>query len=349
MGSRAFFLTLLRFLLVIVSVGTLVCHAVQIVKLNDNSWFSKKNYSYILYFVGPGVSTLSSLALVFSIICGIRSIRGDRFLGILNLALMIATVVVCTLKSGPVPWQANDEGSEGGPNGFQSSCNGYQDSNSTLYIRCWLSNGAWIGSIVIAVFWLILLLYVFVQRSGDIYDDDEYEVYDFKNGSHQHDIPMAVTSHSPILSPLKQQQQPSPLLPAHPVMVNEYDHAHYDTGYMDYSQQQQAYGYQPQQPYTDHHYQQHYDPYGADGHIHNNGGKGYYVPGLVGVNSSPLTTTATQHTSTTANTNTPGGGSHIDDTTHIMADVGGVGHHSPYPVNKSPPHTPSHQVPHTYE
>lgn len=59
-----------------------------------------------------------------------------------------------------------------------------------LTMRCYigLTDGMWLGSLLIAAFWLLLAIYVYAQKSSDIYDDD-YDVYDFKE-----DVPMAVTS-----------------------------------------------------------------------------------------------------------------------------------------------------------
>ncbi|ORZ16232.1 hypothetical protein BCR42DRAFT_32224 [Absidia repens] len=189
MGLRVFWLVLLRTLLVLTSIGTIGCHIAQVILLGNQRWWPS-NYAYILYFVGPGVSTLSSLALLFTMIFKIKSIRGDRILGCLNLALMIATVVIGAIKSGPVPWlpdnstssNNNSQLTASGPTsgGFQSNCGVYEKEDREIFNRCWLSNGMWIGSIVVAFFWLLLVLYVFIQRGSDIYDDDEYEVYDFK-------------------------------------------------------------------------------------------------------------------------------------------------------------------------
>lgn len=55
-------------------------------------------------------------------------------------------------------------------------------------INLGLTDGTWLGCIVIAGFWLILAFYVFAQSTSDIYDDD-YDMYDFKD-----DVPMAVTT-----------------------------------------------------------------------------------------------------------------------------------------------------------
>ncbi|SAL95669.1 hypothetical protein [Absidia glauca] len=303
MGIRVFWLTLLRILLVIISAGTLACH------IGNKEWWPK-NYAYILYFVGPGVSILSSLGLVLLTIT-VHSVHGDRVLGPLNLALMIATVVIGTLKSGPVPWQPpSNAPSLPDTIGFQSSCSTFR-TDLPLYQRCWLSNGMWLGSIVTGALWLLLVLYVFIQRSSDIYhDDDAYEVYDFKNGSNDGAMGMAVTSPSSIKSP-----PPPPH--AQPTTFDPHS-TYYDPGYSQH-QQYDAYGQQhlQQQPY-DVYGQQHYD----------GGNHQYYVPALAG---PPSTTTPTDVSSHQYYPH--------DDTTHI------IGHHPPSP----PSTTKSNQVPHAYD
>lgn len=202
----------------------------------------------------------------------------------------------------------------------------------------------WIGTIVVAAFWLLLVLYVFIQRSGDIFhNDSEYEIYDFKTttsggGDHSNSIPMAVTSPSPIVSPLQQQQDQA-------------------SSHHGYQQQQQktyydpvgggsSYGYPQQTNYGNHPQHHQYDAYGGgvpDAYNTNNGGYGYYVP-----NESALTTPLEPTNSSHYTNNTPNGSHADDDTTYIMADIGGVDHRPP---QSSPPHTPSksHQVPHAYD
>ncbi|KAI8328717.1 hypothetical protein BC941DRAFT_444376 [Chlamydoabsidia padenii] len=263
MGVRVFWLILLRFLLVLISAGTLGCHVAQVIILGNREWWPK-NYAYILYFVGTGVSILSSLGLVILTLT-VHSVHGDRYLGLVNFGLMIATVVIGTLKSGPVPWLPSTD-SRPDTVGFQTACNQYR-SDLGLYQRCWLSNGMWLGAIILGALWLILVLYVFIQKSSDIYnDDDEYEVYDFKN------VPvspmgMAVTSHSPIVPSIK--SPPS----------QHYHGTYYDTDYTDYN----GYSQQKQQQQQQQH---HYDTYdGGAGHR-------YYMPALANTSSIPTDTSS---------------------------------------------------------
>ncbi|KAI9493123.1 hypothetical protein BDB00DRAFT_824496 [Zychaea mexicana] len=191
MRARVFWLAFFRFILLILSLAALACHIANIVLLTkqDDSgpWFPE-HIPYVLYFVGPGVSVICSIALNMVSMSNVKSIRGDRTMGILNLALMIAVIVYNTLEGGVFPWIGGHD--EDGPTtanrGFAAYCMNWAES--TTQYRCWLTDGVWLGCILIAAFWLFLIIFVYAQKSSDIYDDD-YDVYDFKE-----DVPMAVTS-----------------------------------------------------------------------------------------------------------------------------------------------------------
>ncbi|KAI9304620.1 hypothetical protein BJ944DRAFT_266582 [Cunninghamella echinulata] len=332
MGVRVFFLTLLRVLLFLFSAATLGCHAAQIGLLKGNEWYPK-NYSYLLYFIGSGVSMISSIALLFVSISSSKAIRGDRVCGIINSALMVAVVIVCTLKSGPVPWEYNNgdtQYSTGGPTtGFEPSCGTKTDE---VKIRCWLSNGTWMGCIVLAVFWIILSFFVFIQQRSDIYEE-EYEVYDFKN-----DIPMAITSNSPIIK-----QQPSPALsppPSHAINTNTmnqevyYDPQptpnYFDYGYQ-YHQQQKQYHQQQQQAIMDH-------PSNNSNNYYYQQQQQQYIDNSSNYSPSPYKNT--------------------DETTHILQDTSlpDASANSSHASYTQSPHTPKatvtdskiKQVPHAY-
>lgn len=91
---------------------------------------------YILYFVGPGVSMICAIALNIVSISSIKSVRGDRSMCVINVALMAACVVYNTLKQGVIPWSGGK--ASGGPKsanlGFASYCNLYNDK--TTQLRC---------------------------------------------------------------------------------------------------------------------------------------------------------------------------------------------------------------------
>ncbi|KAI7849315.1 hypothetical protein BDC45DRAFT_278367 [Circinella umbellata] len=170
----------------------------------------------------------------------VKSIRGDRSMGVLTLALMIAVIVYNTLKGGAFPW-LNGHYDDGKPSSFNSGfatyCSNYKNEWSKY--RCWLTDGTWLGCLIVAAFWLFLVIFVYAQKSSDIYDDD-YDVYDFKE-----DVPMAVTSNknesayhasSPTSNP-PQQQQPS---------ANYYNNGN-QANYQEYDS---YYDYPPQSPYA---------------------------------------------------------------------------------------------------
>ncbi|CAO3628042.1 unnamed protein product [Cunninghamella blakesleeana] len=330
MGVRVFFLTLLRFLLFLLSAATLGCHAAQVALIGDHKWFPS-HYTYILYFVGPGVSTISALALLFVSISSVKAIRGDRVCGILNSALMIAVVIVCTLKSEQVLYGQSEQTYK---IGYQGYCSDF--SNQNLSNRCWLTNGTWIGSIVIAVIWILLSFYVFIQQRSDIYNE-EYEVYDFKS-----DIPMAITSNSPIIHHQQQKQTPSPIVPPHAATPlnnnsNMNQDVYYDPqptpNYFDY-------GYQYHQQQTQYHQQQQQQAV-LDSTMNNN--NYYYDPHH---QQQPYHQDPTYSPTPFKNN---------DDTTHILQDTS-VSANSSHASYTQSPHTPAatitdskiKQVPHAY-
>ncbi|ORZ00403.1 hypothetical protein BCR43DRAFT_485154, partial [Syncephalastrum racemosum] len=102
---------------------------------NISPWFPTSYVPYILYFVGPGVSTLSAIALNIVSFSSVKSIRGDRAISVLNLALMIAVIVYNTLKSGVIPWTDGKESTSADINeGFATYCPTYSDK--LTFYRC---------------------------------------------------------------------------------------------------------------------------------------------------------------------------------------------------------------------
>ncbi|KAI9277067.1 hypothetical protein BDA99DRAFT_494797 [Phascolomyces articulosus] len=243
MRARVFWLAFFRFIILILSLATLACHIANIVILMKNQpeskdWFPE-HIPYVLYFVGPGVSLICAVALNMVSMSAVKSIRGDRSMGLLSLALMIAVIVYNTLEGGVFPWLAGSDAEDQPENvgkGFATYCNTYSN-NEWSKLRCWLTDGAWLGCILIAAFWLFLIIFVYAQKSSDIYDDD-YDVYDFKE-----DVPMAVAS--------KNEQQTyhasSPTSnPAQPAGGNYYNNQPQGA----YQEYDSYYDYPPQSPYA---------------------------------------------------------------------------------------------------
>ncbi|ORX53474.1 hypothetical protein DM01DRAFT_1336011 [Hesseltinella vesiculosa] len=325
MGARVFWLGTFRVLLLILSSATLACHIAQIILLGDTSWVADKNIPYFLYFIGPGISVISSLALVALVCFNVPTIRGDRVLALLNAALMIAVVIASTLLTQYVPWTPGQTYTLSSK-GFQPHC---PTANPLAKNRCWLSNGMWLGSIVVAAFWLIHLLFVFVQQRSDIFDDDDYEMYDYED---HRDIAMAVTSESPVPS-----NKMPPMPPAHHAMspaaaATMNNGSPYNTILPD------SYGYyEPhdtvaydQQPYDGYDYN-HYPGTPTGGYY---GGQQAVDPhqtyNVVDTYAAPQPPTAHAAGTMTPSSTT---GSHPDDSAYFP--------HSP--------HTPIKNVPHTYD
>ncbi|KAG2228283.1 hypothetical protein INT45_011075, partial [Circinella minor] len=188
MNCRIIFLNFIRVLLCIFSAGTLGCHIAQIVLLQNNDWWPSYKV-YILYFVGAGFSFICSVALVFVIFMpNIRSIRGDRIISILCVALLIAVIIYGSLDTTTVPWvpidQAMDSQQSQLPSqkGFVTYCSDYSvpaDSNLQKIIinRCWLQNGTWLGLIITAALWIVLALYTYLQKKSSMYKDKDVHDY----------------------------------------------------------------------------------------------------------------------------------------------------------------------------
>ncbi|KAI8077354.1 uncharacterized protein B0P05DRAFT_128897 [Gilbertella persicaria] len=211
MKGKVLALYLIRFVILLLSLGTLGCHvgtrkciliyclltffiaykSAQLVLLSqtkgtENWW--PHYVPYTLYYVGSIVSIISSTFLLIFGCTLSKSLLSDRILSLINLALYVAVVVYNSLASGNIPWT----GSLAKPissdmKGYVNYCSGYTDSS--LYNRCWLVNGTWLGMVIVGFFWLILLLYTSVLKNAEIYHED-YDTYDFKE-----DVPMTNTSH----------------------------------------------------------------------------------------------------------------------------------------------------------
>ncbi|KAI9316881.1 hypothetical protein BX666DRAFT_1947674 [Dichotomocladium elegans] len=247
MGSRLFWLSFIRFLGLFFSAATLACHIVQIVLLRTNGWFPSY-IPYILYFVGPGVSLISSIALNIVSMTRVKSIRGDRILCMPNVAIMIAVIVYNTLKAGAVPWTKTPV--EGVPSSatstFVTYCKNIDDSVTAN--RCWLTDGMWLGCLLIAACWILLGIFVFLHKGSDIYEDD-FDVYDFKD-----DVPMVMPSPTPAKD--ADYHAASPATTTTPVDDrNFYSPAltggnNYNNNKAGYNQYDSYYDYPPQAPYA---------------------------------------------------------------------------------------------------
>ncbi|KAI9494796.1 hypothetical protein BDB00DRAFT_938098 [Zychaea mexicana] len=195
MNIRVTILVLIRLLLFIVSAATLACHIAQVVLLGTSDWWPGYKV-YVLYYVGAGFSLICSVALlVVSCMSNIRSIRGDRIVSVVCIALLIAVIVYNTIEAGVVPWLPSDIASDAQQNfpstkGFATYCSDYSIANnsdltSKTTNRCWLQNGSWLGIIIAAALWIVLALYTYLQKKSTVYN--EHDAHDYIE-----DAPMAI-------------------------------------------------------------------------------------------------------------------------------------------------------------
>ncbi|KAI7908039.1 uncharacterized protein BX663DRAFT_539408 [Cokeromyces recurvatus] len=187
MRLKIVYLYILKFTILLLSLGTLGCHVAQLVLLNQlsdktGSWWPHY-VPYILYYAGTISSVLSSTVLLF-LNCMLllpKLLWYDCLISIINMLLFVSIIIYISLKSGVIPWTGNIEKQfSSTTKGYVTYCSNYDDDN--MLIRCWLSNGEWLGIVIIGFFWLLLSAYSILFKKCLIIED---EYYDFKN-----DIPM---------------------------------------------------------------------------------------------------------------------------------------------------------------
>ncbi|CEP08583.1 hypothetical protein [Parasitella parasitica] len=250
MGVKILFLYLLRLTILLLSLITLGCHVAQLILLNQISgtgeWWPGFT-PYILYYVGPIVSILSATVLLVVGCVSSKSLWSDRITGCINVLLFIAIIVYNSLTSGTIPWTGSVANSNMSTmKGYVTYCSNYSDS--LMSSRCWLTNGTWLGMIIVGFLWFLLALYAFILRTADVYSED-YDTYDFKD-----DVPM-VKSATDVTALGSNAGVPE--VPKHGSMMNPYIIPHH--GYVNQSQET--------------HY---YPTQGAHGYDYNNSGSDVY-------------------------------------------------------------------------
>ncbi|EPB82290.1 hypothetical protein HMPREF1544_10970 [Mucor circinelloides 1006PhL] len=231
MGVKILFLYLLRLLILLTSLGTLGCHVAQLILLNQVSgtgeWWPDF-VPYILYYVGPIVSILSATVLLIVGCVFSKSLWSDRITSCINLLLFIAIIVYNSLTSGTVPWMGSVSNSNTSTmKGYVTYCSNYSDS--LMSNRCWLTNGTWLGMVIVGFLWLLLGLYALILKNSDVYSED-YDTYDFKD-----DVPMAKTAtdttavgrSSGIPEPPKHTSMMSPYMIPHRDFANQSQETYY--------------------------------------------------------------------------------------------------------------------------
>ncbi|KAL7310378.1 hypothetical protein PS15m_009889 [Mucor circinelloides] len=231
MGVKILFLYLLRLLILLISLGTLGCHVAQLILLNQVSgtgeWWPDF-VPYILYYVGPIVSILSATVLLVVGCVFSKSLWSDRITSCINLLLFIAIIVYNSLTSGTVPWMGSASNSNTSTmKGYVTYCSNYSDS--LMSNRCWLTNGTWLGMVIVGFLWLLLGLYALILKNSDVYSED-YDTYDFKD-----DVPMAKTAtnttavgrSSSIPEPPKHTSMMSPYMIPHRDFANQSQETYY--------------------------------------------------------------------------------------------------------------------------
>ncbi|KAH8548803.1 hypothetical protein BGW37DRAFT_165462 [Umbelopsis sp. PMI_123] len=181
------FLTLvgLRSLVFLVTSAALGCHIANIVLLTTYSktislpaWST--NLPYIFYLIALGLSFICSLALLATFAFGLKSLRADKYISMINTIITAAFLIYNTIISGknPEPWVNGTLTYKKAPNpGFMTYCSAFQSSDvpmgSNLFLRCWLINGLWLGMIISCVAWVGLGIFAWTQHKSEVFEDDD--------------------------------------------------------------------------------------------------------------------------------------------------------------------------------
>ncbi|KAI8975005.1 hypothetical protein BDB01DRAFT_853659 [Pilobolus umbonatus] len=146
----------------------------------------------------------------------------DIILAFVNLALLLTVVVYTTITAGMIPWIGALRHEISSSNrGFVTYCSLYADR--VMSIRCWLTDGVWLGMVVLSLLWLLLAVYAILntqlttsEESSDYYDTKE-QVNTEKNSYRNSFViqPAHYKHESPLFTNRVLQEDPSPTLPHH--------------------------------------------------------------------------------------------------------------------------------------
>ncbi|RUP45785.1 hypothetical protein BC936DRAFT_147736 [Jimgerdemannia flammicorona] len=180
MGRLIYLLNAMRLIQFIGGAGALACHIANIVILQENadnvgSWWDAKYLPYIFWFAADGFSVLCSFMLLIGACCGTKSVQADKSLSVINAAILAAAAIYATLKSQE-PWTNGRLILEVRPIGWNTYCAIFNSQTDLIYrglfLRCWLINGVWLGTLFTCLTWLIGGILVWSKQRYDFFGDD---------------------------------------------------------------------------------------------------------------------------------------------------------------------------------
>ncbi|KAI8143726.1 hypothetical protein BJV82DRAFT_83156 [Fennellomyces sp. T-0311] len=164
-----YFINAVRFLVFLTSILALACHVTQCLllslyqeKAQIPSWISAGHWQYLSWYIALSISTVSGAAVCVHACCCKKAhiLRGDKFLGILNVLPLLTSLITDVFVGGPEPWTAGTVKFDRPHTSLFQSCtvlDSHTDSYyPLLYQRCVMSDGTWLLAAFACMFWILL-------------------------------------------------------------------------------------------------------------------------------------------------------------------------------------------------
>lgn len=100
-----------------------------------------------------------------------KSIQADKSLSVINAVVLAAAAIYATLKSQE-PW-TNGAGVTllNKPMGWNQYCYLFKPGYPNVFLRCWLINGLWLGTLFTCLTWLLGGILVWSRQRSDFFGD----------------------------------------------------------------------------------------------------------------------------------------------------------------------------------
>ncbi|RUS19530.1 hypothetical protein BC937DRAFT_87329 [Endogone sp. FLAS-F59071] len=186
MGRLIYLLNTIRVVQLIGGAGALGCHIANVLLLQTyasqtpgvGSWWDARYPPYIIYFAADGFSVLCSILLLIGACARTKSVQADKSLSVINAIVLAFAAIYATLESQE-PW-TNGVGVilENKPKGWNQYCYLFKSGYPNVFLRCWLINGLWLGTLFTCLTWLLGGILVLSRQRSDFFGDYHDNDYD---------------------------------------------------------------------------------------------------------------------------------------------------------------------------